>query len=174
MTMDIDYFPSVLVFFYWLAVNTPSLFVHLCYCQTRTSYIKCSQHWLQGTRPTVCRYKTIVYTPKHGIWKEVKGQVQEDPVLPEGRITSVLSSKITICWGQIQSYLTKQTTRQAASYLSLETNVSPAGSTFQQPMHTLTNTHTYTMLHAKASVERGEYQLSIKYMLSFLMLSDCR
>lgn len=41
---------------------------------------------------------------------------------------------------------------------------SPAGSTFQ-PMHTLTNT--YTMLHAKASVEKEEYQLSIKYMLSF-------
>ena len=41
--------------------------------------------------------------------------------------------------------------------------MSPAGSAFQQPMHT----HRNTMLHAKASMGKGEYQLSIKYMLSF-------
>lgn len=33
--------------------------------------------------------------------------------------------------------------------------------------HSRKHTLTRTMLHAKASVEKGEYQLSIKYMLSF-------
>lgn len=62
----------------------------------------------------------------------------------------------------------KADTRQAASYPPLQTDVSPAGYTFQQPMHTLINTHVHNAsVHAKASVEMGEYQLSITYMLSF-------
>lgn len=86
--------------------------------------------------------------------------------LKEGSQVS-FQSKATVCWWQVLSHLTKQTADRQHPAFPLETNASPAGSAFQQSMHTLTNTHTCTMLHAKASVEKREYQLSIKYMLSF-------
>ena len=85
-----------------------------------------------------------------------KEDVQEDP-LHEGRISSFFLRKSQSADGRFS--LTWQKSRQAASCPPLETNVSSADSQ--------THTHIHTMLHAKASVEKGEYQLSIKYMLSF-------
>lgn len=44
-------------------------------------------------------------------------------------------------------------TFQTATYPPLEANMSSEGSTFQQPMHTITDAYTCIMRHAKASME---------------------
>lgn len=101
--------------------------------------------------PAVCRFKTIPYTVKRHvvkkhlefvfIVKEERWQAQEDTFLPEGRISRVFSSKIF------------SLAYQTATYLPFEANMSSEGSTFQQPMRTITDTYMYIMLHASTSME---------------------
>lgn len=97
--------------------------------------------------------------------KEERGQVQEDPLffLKKG-----LSFQAKSQTAEGKFSLTWQSRHQASSILS-----SPGNKCVSSRLHiSTTNAHThkhntYTMLHAKVSVEKGEYQLSIKYMLSF-------
>lgn len=136
--LGIDYCPSIVVclfvFFMCLALNTPSLLVHLCSFPTRTSGASAPS---SGFRANVFQCKnhcTCSQTSRNTsvlmdfcfIGKEEKGQVQEEPLFREGRIKRVPPGNITgCCLSGEADFAIRRLSSPVSSRLHISTNAHP-------------------------------------------------